>query len=147
MILSGCCSRQEFGHPQVACRRRSNVADPGDSFLILDLGLNVVDGVRGLHLEGDGLACEGFNEDLHLYRTKQRYQILNSISTNWVNRSELHSLNLNSISLNQNRTVENLIEDFIPSEKSQFSRQPRKNLAKPRDMTTIINFNSIKEQI
>jgi len=29
----------------------------GDSFLILDLGLNVVDGVRGLNIEGDGFAC------------------------------------------------------------------------------------------
>jgi hypothetical protein len=32
-----------------------------DSFLVLDLGLHIVDGVRGLNLEGDGLAsdCEG----------------------------------------------------------------------------------------
>jgi hypothetical protein len=29
-----------------------------DSFLVLDLGLDVVDGVRGLDLEGDGLARE-----------------------------------------------------------------------------------------
>ena len=32
----------------------------------LDLGLDIVDGVRGLNLEGDGLAREGLNEDLHL---------------------------------------------------------------------------------
>ena len=31
----------------------------------LDLGLDVLDGVRGLHLEGDGLAREGLDEDLH----------------------------------------------------------------------------------
>ena len=27
----------------------------GDALLVLDLGLDVVDGVRGLHLQGDGL--------------------------------------------------------------------------------------------
>ncbi len=31
----------------------------------LNLGLDVFDGVRGLHLQGDGLAGEGFHEDLH----------------------------------------------------------------------------------
>jgi hypothetical protein len=29
----------------------------GDALLVLDLGLDVVDGVRGLDIEGDGLAC------------------------------------------------------------------------------------------
>merc|ERR1711950_28133 len=37
----------------------------GDSLLVLDLGLDVLDGVRGLHLEGDGLASQGLDEDLH----------------------------------------------------------------------------------
>merc|ERR1712241_390481 len=37
----------------------------GDSLLVLDLGLDVLDGVRGLHLEGDGLTGEGLYEDLH----------------------------------------------------------------------------------
>ena len=32
----------------------------------LDLGLDVVDGVRGFDLEGDGLARKGLDEDLHL---------------------------------------------------------------------------------
>merc|ERR1719266_955666 len=36
----------------------------GDSLLVLDLGLDVLDGVRGLHLEGDGLTGEGLDEDL-----------------------------------------------------------------------------------
>jgi len=31
----------------------------GDSFLVLDLRLDVVNGVRGLNIEGDGLACDG----------------------------------------------------------------------------------------
>ena len=33
--------------------------------LVLNLGLDIVDGVRRLHLEGDGLAREGLDEDLH----------------------------------------------------------------------------------
>jgi hypothetical protein len=34
--------------------------------LILDFGLDIVDGVGRLHLEGDGLPGEGLDEDLHL---------------------------------------------------------------------------------
>jgi len=30
----------------------------GNTFLVLDLGLDVVDGVRGLDIEGDGFACD-----------------------------------------------------------------------------------------
>jgi hypothetical protein len=33
----------------------------GDTLLVLDLGLDVVDGVRRLNLEGDGLAREGLD--------------------------------------------------------------------------------------
>lgn len=36
-----------------------------DSLLILDLGLNIVDGVRGLDFQGNGLTCQGLNENLH----------------------------------------------------------------------------------
>jgi hypothetical protein len=38
----------------------------GNALLVLDLRLDVVDGVRGLHLEGDGLARQGLHENLHL---------------------------------------------------------------------------------
>ena len=37
----------------------------GDSLLVLDLGLNILDGIRRLHLEGDGLAGQSLDEDLH----------------------------------------------------------------------------------
>merc|ERR1712062_388653 len=37
----------------------------GDSLLVLDLGLDVLNGVRWLDLEGDGLPGEGLDEDLH----------------------------------------------------------------------------------
>ena len=37
----------------------------GDALLVLDLGLDVVDGVRGLDIEGDGLTRKGLDENLH----------------------------------------------------------------------------------
>ena len=37
----------------------------GDSLLVLDLCLHVLDRVRRLNLEGDGLARQGLDEDLH----------------------------------------------------------------------------------
>jgi hypothetical protein len=37
-----------------------------DSLLVLDLSLDIVDGVAALHLEGDGLPSQGLHEDLHL---------------------------------------------------------------------------------
>merc|ERR1719166_839805 len=36
-----------------------------DTFLILDLGLDVLDGVGWLNIEGDSLSGEGLDEDLH----------------------------------------------------------------------------------
>ena len=33
----------------------------GDTLLVLDLGLDVVDGVGRLHLKGDGLTCCGWD--------------------------------------------------------------------------------------
>merc|ERR1712203_327735 len=37
----------------------------GDTLLVLDLGLDILDGVRGFHLKGDGLASQGLDKDLH----------------------------------------------------------------------------------
>merc|ERR1711898_41415 len=36
-----------------------------DTFLVLDLGLDVLDGVRWLNVEGNSLSGEGLDEDLH----------------------------------------------------------------------------------
>ena len=36
------------------------------TFLVLDLGLDIVDGVATLDLEGDGLPGQRLHEDLHL---------------------------------------------------------------------------------
>ena len=37
----------------------------GDALLVLDLGLDVLNGVSGLNIEGDGFTSKGLNEDLH----------------------------------------------------------------------------------
>ena len=37
-----------------------------DSFLVLDLSLNVLDSVRLLDVESNSLSCEGLHEDLHV---------------------------------------------------------------------------------
>jgi len=37
----------------------------GDSFLVLDLGFDGLNGVSLLDLEGDSLSSEGLDEDLH----------------------------------------------------------------------------------
>ena len=37
----------------------------GNSFLVLDLLLHGLDGIRGLHLEGDSLPSQSLHEDLH----------------------------------------------------------------------------------
>ena len=36
-----------------------------DSLLVLDLGLNILDGVSWLNVKGDGLTSQGLDEDLH----------------------------------------------------------------------------------
>ena len=36
-----------------------------DTFLVLDLGLDVLNGVCWLDIKGDGLTSEGLDEDLH----------------------------------------------------------------------------------
>jgi len=37
------------------------------TLLVLDLGLDIVNGVRRLHLEGDGLSSKGLDENLHVH--------------------------------------------------------------------------------
>merc|ERR1712189_79475 len=37
----------------------------GNAFLVLDLGLDILNGVTGLNLQGDGLASKGLDKDLH----------------------------------------------------------------------------------
>merc|ERR1712228_1104689 len=37
----------------------------GNSLLVLDLGLDILNGIAGLNLKGDGLASQGLHENLH----------------------------------------------------------------------------------
>ncbi|KFP50092.1 hypothetical protein N323_10600, partial [Cathartes aura] len=37
----------------------------GNAFLVLDLGLHILNGITGLNLKGDGLASQGLHKDLH----------------------------------------------------------------------------------
>ena len=37
----------------------------GNALLVLDLGLHVLDCVRGLNVQGDGLPSQSLHEDLH----------------------------------------------------------------------------------
>ena len=46
----------------------------GDSFLVLDLRLDIVNGIRGLDLESNGLASEGLDEDLHTTTQTEDYR-------------------------------------------------------------------------
>ena len=49
-----------------------------DSLLVLDLGFDVLDRVRGLDVEGNGFSREGFDEDLHFFLN---YSLPDSIYT------------------------------------------------------------------
>ena len=46
----------------------------GNALLVLDLLLNVINGIGGLHLEGNGLTRQSFDEDLHT-STKTQDQV------------------------------------------------------------------------
>jgi len=43
-----------------------------NAFLVLDLGLDVFDGVRWLNFQSDGFTRKGFHEDLHGRLFKRR---------------------------------------------------------------------------
>jgi len=45
-----------------------------DSFFVLDLGFDVLNGVCWFNIEGDGLTSEGLNEDLHT-TSKSEYEM------------------------------------------------------------------------
>jgi hypothetical protein len=42
--------------------------DAGVPFLVLNLGFDIIDGIRRFHLKGDGLSGEGLDKDLHATR-------------------------------------------------------------------------------
>merc|ERR1711935_401423 len=46
----------------------------GNSLLVLNLGLNIFDGVRSLHFQSNGLAGQGLDKDLHT-STETEHQV------------------------------------------------------------------------
>ena len=54
-----------------------------DSFLVLDLGLDVVDSVGRLHLEGDRLTGQGLDENLHIGLSAARGASFLPIEVRW----------------------------------------------------------------
>ena len=46
-----------------------------DALLVLDLGLHVLNRVRWLDVEGDGLSGEGLDEDLHGATAEAQHQV------------------------------------------------------------------------
>jgi len=61
-IPSISCSQQGYGRPQDAFLRRTDAANRGNPFLVLDLSFKIVNGVRAFDLESDGLAGEGLKK-------------------------------------------------------------------------------------
>jgi len=57
----------------------------GDSLLVLNLGLYVVDGVGGLNIESDGLSSKSLDENLHT-STKTKNQVKSRLLLNVVIR-------------------------------------------------------------
>merc|ERR1711868_157853 len=64
-----------------------------DSFLILDLGLDILNGIRRLNLKGDGFTSEGLNKDLHT-SSKSKNQMQGTLLLNVVIRKSSSVLEL-----------------------------------------------------
>merc|ERR1711953_962990 len=57
-----------------------------NSFLVLDLRLDILDGVIGLDVQSDGLAGQRFHEDLHGTTTKTKNEMERGLFLNVVVR-------------------------------------------------------------
>ena len=57
--------RQGAAILQLLARENQPLLIGRNALLVLDLGLDILDRVRGLNVERDGLAGQGLDEDLH----------------------------------------------------------------------------------
>ena len=48
-----------------------------NTLLVLNLSLDIVDGIRRFHLQGDGLSRQGLDEDLHASTETQHWKRMN----------------------------------------------------------------------
>ena len=62
---------------QLLSRKNQTLLVRRNAFLVLNLRLDISDGVRALHLECNSLSRERFDEDLHLNIT--RYNFLSAL--------------------------------------------------------------------
>ncbi len=53
------------------------------TFFVLDFGFDILDGVAGLHLEGDGFTRQRFHKNLHLQNVSARLR--------WANKHRNHT--------------------------------------------------------
>ena len=60
LALSECCSLRECSHHPAVCPQKSGAAGQVGSLLVLDFSFDILNGVSGLNLKGDGL-----HKDLH----------------------------------------------------------------------------------
>ncbi len=75
----------------------------GDALLVLDLGLDIVNRVRGLHLKGDSLARKG------LYEAVEMLVPCSAFATNGDNAMRLRSIRIDTAKYKK------LIEEYLTS--------------------------------
>merc|ERR1712216_118604 len=69
---SGCCSPEGTAILELLAREDETLLVRGDALLVLDLGLDSLDGVSALHLKGDSFSRQRLDEDLHLRTPESR---------------------------------------------------------------------------
>ena len=58
--------RQSTAILQLLASENQTLLIRGNAFFVLDFGFHILDGVGSLHVEGDGLARQSLDENLHL---------------------------------------------------------------------------------
>ena len=59
---------------QLFARKNESLLVRRDPLFVLNFGFNILDGIRRLHLEGDGLARERLHKNLHGQRFERHQQ-------------------------------------------------------------------------
>merc|ERR1719361_1285243 len=60
---------------QLLAREDQSLLLRRDAFLVLDLGLDILNRVIGLHIQRNGLSGQGFDENLHRTSSQSQYQV------------------------------------------------------------------------
>jgi hypothetical protein len=89
-------------------REREREKHQRQTFLVLDFGLHIVDGIAALHLERDGLARQGLHKYLHL-----------DAARNLANLREKNKPGTSARAREAPPTLQNPIEETLPVEEGQ----------------------------